>query len=139
MLKRTLISFALPVVLLLGNESRNHAAASATATAAKAQLKQNTPGSQPARSSLDEGGTGTLQKMMLGRFFSRHTRRTVSPTDPVSCVPVRPPTICERSTETMVESLRRCRVCRYKFCLPLVCVRDCQIFAVSIGTWVHWP
>ena len=65
MLKRTLISFALPVVLLLGNESGNHAAASATATAAKAQLKQNTPGSQPARSSLDEGGTGTLQKMIV--------------------------------------------------------------------------
>src|SRR5213082_672446 len=65
MLKRTLISFTLPVVLLLGNEPGNHAAASAMATAAKAQLRQNTPESQPARRSLDEGGTGTLEKMIV--------------------------------------------------------------------------
>src|SRR5437762_12518931 len=65
MLKRTLISFTLPVVLLLGNEPGNHAAASAMATAAKAQLRQNTPESQPARRSLDEGGTGSLEKMIV--------------------------------------------------------------------------
>src|SRR5213082_292827 len=65
MLKRTLISFTLPIVLLLGNEQGNHAAASAMATAAKAQLRQNTPESQPARRSLDEGGTGTLEKMIV--------------------------------------------------------------------------
>src|SRR5436190_12920555 len=65
MLKRTLISFTLPVVLLLGNEHGNHAAASAMATEAKAQLRQNTPESQPARRSLDEGGTGTLEKMIV--------------------------------------------------------------------------
>src|SRR5205823_12591805 len=65
MLKRTLISFTLPVVLLLGNEPGNHAAASAMATAAKAQLRQNTPESQPARRSLDEGATGTLEKMIV--------------------------------------------------------------------------
>jgi hypothetical protein len=46
MLKRTLISFTLPVVLLLGNESGNHAAQSAT----DAQLKQN---------------SGTLEKMIV--------------------------------------------------------------------------
>ena len=34
---------------------------------------------------------------MFGRFFSRATRRTLSPTDAVSGVPVRPPTMCERS------------------------------------------
>src|SRR5437762_11832383 len=65
MLKRTLISFTLPVVLLLGNEPGNHAAASAMATEAKAQLRQNTPESQPARRTLDEGGTGTLEKMIV--------------------------------------------------------------------------
>src|SRR5205823_9276609 len=54
-----------PVVLLLGNEHGNHAAASAMATEAKAQLRQNTPESQPARRSLDEGGTGTLEKMIV--------------------------------------------------------------------------
>ena len=51
MLKRALISFTLPVVLLLANESGNHAAQPTT----DAQLKQN--GSQ--------GGTGTLQKMIV--------------------------------------------------------------------------
>ncbi len=70
MLKRTLISFTLPVVLLLGNEQGNHAAASAMATAAKAQLRQNTPESQPARRSLDEGGTGTLEKMIVAGIRS---------------------------------------------------------------------
>ena len=49
MLKKTLISFALPVVLLLGNESGNHAAASATATARQVPNSNKTPGSQPAR------------------------------------------------------------------------------------------
>jgi len=34
---------------------------------------------------------------ILGRFFSSDTRRTVSPTDAVSGVPVRPPTMCDRS------------------------------------------
>jgi hypothetical protein len=37
-----------------------------------------------------------------------------------------------KKSETMVGSPRRCRVFRYKSCLPLGCVRDCQIFAVSI-------
>jgi hypothetical protein len=64
MSKLTLTGFAL-LLLFLGNGSGNYAAAPATATAAKAQLKQNTPESQPARSSLDEGGTGTLQKMIV--------------------------------------------------------------------------
>ena len=65
MLKKTLISFALPVILLLSSESGNQAAQSATATATKAQLKQNTPEGQPGRRGLDEGGTGTLQKMIV--------------------------------------------------------------------------
>src|SRR5205823_14857667 len=72
MLKKTLLAFTFSLLVLLGN----YAAASATATAAKAQLKQNTSESQPAgrpvlRSSsateggsLDQGGTGTLQKMI---------------------------------------------------------------------------
>src|SRR4029434_800013 len=51
MLKRILISFTLPVVLLLGNEAGNHAAVSATG----AQPKQD--GSQ--------NQTGTLQKMIV--------------------------------------------------------------------------
>src|SRR6266480_8034773 len=45
MLKRTLISFALPVVLLLGNESGNHAA-------------------QPSQK-MSDAATGTLQKMIV--------------------------------------------------------------------------
>src|SRR5437667_12548714 len=73
MLKKTLLAFTFSLLVLLGN----YAAASATATAAKAQLKQNTSESQPAgrpvlRSSsateggsLDQGGTGTLQKMIV--------------------------------------------------------------------------
>ncbi len=55
MLKRTLISFALPVVLLLGNESGNHAAQSAAAQTRGAEPKQNSSQSQ----------TGTLQKMIV--------------------------------------------------------------------------
>src|SRR6266516_4496454 len=55
MLKRTLISFALPVVLLLGNESRNHAAQSAAAQTRGAEPKQDSSQSQ----------TGTLQKMIV--------------------------------------------------------------------------
>jgi len=73
MLKKTLLAFTFSLLVLLGN----YAAASATATVAKAQLKQNTSESQPAgrpvlRSSsateggsLDQGGTGTLQKMIV--------------------------------------------------------------------------
>src|SRR5437773_5334340 len=73
MLKKTLLAFTFSLLVLLGN----YAAASATATAAKAQLKQNTSESQPAgrpvlRSSsateggsLDQGRTGTLQKMIV--------------------------------------------------------------------------
>src|SRR5438067_3467259 len=73
MLKKTLLAFTFSLLVLLGN----YAAASATATAAKAQLKQNTSESQPAgrpvlRSSsateggsLDQGGAGTLQKMIV--------------------------------------------------------------------------
>src|SRR5205809_6864178 len=57
--------FALLLLLSLGNSSGNYAAASATATAARAQLKQTTRESQPARPSLDEGGTGVLQKMIV--------------------------------------------------------------------------
>src|SRR5438093_5284487 len=57
--------FALLLLLSLGNSSGNYAAASATATAARAQLKQTTRESQFARRSLDEGGTGILQKMIV--------------------------------------------------------------------------
>src|SRR5437867_8189371 len=57
--------FALLLLLSLGNSSGNYAAASATATAARAQLKQTTRESQFARRSLDEGGTGVLQKMIV--------------------------------------------------------------------------
>src|SRR4029450_7625153 len=53
-----------PRVFLLGVKGPgNHAAASAAATAAKAQLNKNT--SQPAPRSLDEGGTETLEKMIV--------------------------------------------------------------------------
>jgi hypothetical protein len=65
MSKITLTSFGLLLVLFLGNTSGNYAAASATATAAKAKFEQTTPESQLARRSLDEGGTGTLQKMIV--------------------------------------------------------------------------
>src|SRR5439155_9042236 len=61
MSKITLNGFVLLLLLFLGNSSGNYAAASATAKAAKAQFGQTTPESQPARRSLDEGGTGTLQ------------------------------------------------------------------------------
>ena len=64
MSKITLTGFALLLLLFLGNSTGNYAAASATATAAKAQFKQTTPESQPARRSLDEGGTGTFQRMI---------------------------------------------------------------------------
>src|SRR5947207_6799144 len=57
MLKKTLISFALPVILLL--------AASAMDTAVKAQVKQNTRKGQPAHRSLDEVGIGNLEKMIV--------------------------------------------------------------------------
>src|SRR6266481_10117168 len=55
MLKRTLISFALPVVLLLGNESGNPAAQSAAAQTRGAESKQNN----------SQGQTGTLEKMIV--------------------------------------------------------------------------
>src|SRR5678815_646288 len=61
----TRIGFTLLLLLFLGNSSGNYAAASATATAAKAQLEQTTPESQPTRRSLEEGDTGTLQKMIV--------------------------------------------------------------------------
>jgi hypothetical protein len=57
--------FVLLLLLFLGSSTGNYASASAKATAAKAQLKQNSPESQPARRSIDEGGTGTLQKMIV--------------------------------------------------------------------------
>ncbi|PYL60116.1 MAG: hypothetical protein DMF24_11125 [Verrucomicrobia bacterium] len=53
------------LLLLLWSSAGNYAATSANATAAKAQLKQNAPESQPALGSLDQGGTGTLQKMIV--------------------------------------------------------------------------
>ena len=65
MSKITLTGFALLLLLFLGNSSGNYAAASATATAAKAQFEQTTPESQSARRSLDEGGAGTLQRMIV--------------------------------------------------------------------------
>ena len=65
MSKITITGFTLLLLLFLGNSSGNYAAASATATAARAQFKQNTPESQPARRSFDQGGTGTLQKMIV--------------------------------------------------------------------------
>ena len=55
MSKITLTIFALLSLLFLGNSSGNYAA----------QSKQNTAESQPARRSPDEGGTGTLQKMIV--------------------------------------------------------------------------
>ena len=69
------------LLLLLWSSPGNYAAASATATAAKAQLKQKATATQPSHRSLspavapplrreakagDEGGTGTLQKMIVG-------------------------------------------------------------------------
>src|SRR5207342_2014680 len=63
MSKITLTGFAL-LLLFLGNSTGNYAAASATATAAKAQFKQTGPESQPARRNLGEGGTGTFQRMI---------------------------------------------------------------------------
>ena len=63
MSKITITGFTLLLLLFLGNSSGNYAAA--TATAAKAQLERTTPESQPARRSLDQGGTGTLQKMIV--------------------------------------------------------------------------
>jgi hypothetical protein len=57
MLKKTLITYSLSLLFLIV------LAAFAAATAARAQLKQDT--SQPARRSLDEGGTGTFQKMIV--------------------------------------------------------------------------
>src|SRR4249920_2390946 len=62
MSKITITGFTL---LLLGNSSGNYAAASATATAARARFKQTTPESQPARRTLDQSGAGTLQKMIV--------------------------------------------------------------------------
>jgi hypothetical protein len=64
-LKIILPGFALLLLLFFGNSSGNYAAASATATAAKAQFEQTTPESQPTRRSLDEGESGTLQKMIV--------------------------------------------------------------------------
>ena len=63
MSKITLNGFVLLFLLFLGNSSENYAAASAAASAAKAQ--QNNAASEPARRSLDEGGTGLLQKMIV--------------------------------------------------------------------------
>src|SRR4249919_278687 len=65
MSKITITGFTLLLLLFLGNSSGNYAAASATATAARAQFKQSTPESQPARRSFDQDGTGTLQKMII--------------------------------------------------------------------------
>ena len=65
MSKITLNGFVLLFLLFLGNSSGNFAAGSATATAPRAQFEQTTPQSQPARPSLDQGGTGTLQKMIV--------------------------------------------------------------------------
>ena len=64
MSKITLTGFALLLLLFLGNSAGNYAAASATATAAKAQFEQTTPESQPAHRNLDERGTGTFQRMI---------------------------------------------------------------------------
>ena len=58
MSKITLNGFVLLLLLFLGNSSGNYAAGSATVTGAKAQFEQTTP-------SLDQGGTGTLQKMIV--------------------------------------------------------------------------
>jgi len=57
--------FAVLLLLFLGNSSGNYAAASVTASAAKAQLKQNTTKSEPARRSFNEGGIDTLQRMIV--------------------------------------------------------------------------
>ena len=65
MSKITITGFTLLLLLFLGNSSGNYAAASATATAARAQFKQTTPESQPARRTLDQSGAGTLQKMIV--------------------------------------------------------------------------
>jgi hypothetical protein len=65
MSKITLNGFVLLFLLFLGNSSGNYVAASGTASAARTQSKQTAPESQPARRSLDESGTGTLQKMIV--------------------------------------------------------------------------
>src|SRR4029077_4958808 len=65
MSKITLNGLVLLFLLFLGNSSGNYAAASATATAPKAQFGQAAPQSQPARPGLDQSGTGTLQKMIV--------------------------------------------------------------------------
>jgi hypothetical protein len=65
MSKITLNGFVLLFLLFLGNSSGNYAAESATATAPKAQFEQTTPESQSARPGLDQGGTGTLQTMIV--------------------------------------------------------------------------
>ena len=65
MSKITLNGFVLLFLLFLGNSSGNYASGSATAAAPKAQFKQTAPASQPARRGLDQGGTGTLQRMIV--------------------------------------------------------------------------
>jgi hypothetical protein len=98
MSKITLAGFGLLLLLFLGNISGNYAAASATATAAKAQFEQTTPESQPARRSLDEGGTGTLQKMIVESGsvtmeldVNRLNGISSSPADSSNSQPARPP------------------------------------------------
>ena len=54
MLKRTLISFTLPLVLLLGNESGNHAAQSAAAQTRGAEPKQNSSQRPDGNSAKDD-------------------------------------------------------------------------------------
>ncbi len=65
MSKITLTSFALLSVLFFGNSPEIYAVTSANATTAQAQFKPSNSASQPARRSLDESGTGTLQKMIV--------------------------------------------------------------------------
>ena len=65
MSKITLNGFALLLLLFLGNSSGNYAADFATVTESKAQFEQTTPDSQPAHPSLDQGGSGTLKKMIV--------------------------------------------------------------------------
>ena len=65
MSKITLAGFTLLLVLLLGNSPEIYAVTSANATAAQAQFKPSNSASQPAGRNVDEGGTGTLQKLIV--------------------------------------------------------------------------
>jgi hypothetical protein len=65
MSKMLLSGLALFVIFFLGNGSGNYVAGFATARQAQAQSKQNTSESQSVRHTLDEAGTGRLEKLIV--------------------------------------------------------------------------